>query len=75
MNVLPIASLPSEFEAVTGWQCSYLTNMVVKITVKNGKVTKVEPLIDAPDVQARCSQVGKDTVETIISTTRGREYK
>jgi hypothetical protein len=75
MKVLPIVSLPDSFEAVTGWQCSYLTNMVVKLTVKNGKVVKVEPLIDAPDVQARCSQVGKDVIETVISTTRGREYK
>lgn len=75
MKPITVGALPSEFEAVTGWQCSYLTNMVVKITVKAGKVVKVEPLIDAPDVQARCSQVGKDTVETIISTTQGREYK
>lgn len=68
-------SLPSEFEAVTGWQTSYLTNMIVKIKVKNGKIVSITPLVDAPDVQARCSTVGQDALETIMSSTKGKEYK
>lgn len=75
MKEIPIKNLPSTFEAVTGWQCSYLTGMVVKVTIKDGKVIKAEELIDAPDVPARCSVVGKDTIEIAISQTKGKEYK
>lgn len=75
MKSLSLSALPSDFEAVTAWQVSYLTSMVVKITVKGGKIVKCEQLIDAPDVQARCSQVGKDVIEGIMSATKGKEYK
>jgi hypothetical protein len=75
MKNLPLTDLPQEFEAVTAWQVSYLTSIAVKITVKNGKVVKCTQLVDAPDMSGRCSQVGTDVLEIILSNTKGKEYK